>query len=132
AQDGHRVREVIRWLGYGYKRYGQAAVLALRHWRERAMPMLRRALMGGQAEQRWAAAAALAVIDEPWSRRELTAVLDESTDHDATRECRQALRRSRSPEARRIADAWERENPATDRDNAPKEWGISPGSGTTP
>ena len=66
---------------------------------------------GADDRLRLTAAAALALVDRPWSRRELRAVLDESDDPDATLECRAALRESRDPEARRAADAWEARHP---------------------
>ena len=72
---------------------------------------MRIALRTPNANSRLTAAAALALVDRPWSRRELRAVLDESDDPDATSECRAALRESRDPESRRAADAWEAGHP---------------------
>ena len=56
-------------------------------------------------------AAAMALIDRPWSRAELAAVLGESDDPDATIECRAALRESRDPATRAIVEAWEVQHP---------------------
>ena len=109
VKHGYRAGEVIRSLGSSLMMSGHAAVLTLRYRPELATPFIRSALRGCQGDREMAAAA-LAVIDRPWSRRELTGVLDESSEPEATLECRLALRESQSYEARLSADAWEREN----------------------
>jgi hypothetical protein len=69
------------------------------------------------SQERLGAAAVLALVDRPWSRRELRSVLDEQADPDATIECRAALREGRDPAARQAADDWEARHP--DRGEAP-------------
>ena len=52
-----------------------------------ALPLFRRALRSHIPTNRSLAAATLALIDRPWSLRELTTVLVESDDQEATSEC---------------------------------------------
>ncbi len=89
----------------------EAAVLALEHVPDASPPLLQRALRERSHLHRLTAAAAPALIDRHWSRRELLAVLEESGDPDATLECRAALRESRDPQARRAAGEWEARHP---------------------
>lgn len=57
------------------------------------------------------AAASLAIIDEPWCRDELIAILQESDDQEATAECRSALLLTPDPEVHRVVEEWETRNP---------------------
>jgi hypothetical protein len=77
----------------------------------RALPLFRRALRSPIPWNRIIAAAILALIDRPWSRRELIAVLGETTEQEATAECRAALRECHDQTALQAADAWEAANP---------------------
>jgi hypothetical protein len=76
-----------------------------------ALPLFRRALRSPVPLNRCTAAATLALIDQPWSRDELFAVLGESDDQEMTAECRAALAESRDPDVRQAATAWEERNP---------------------
>jgi hypothetical protein len=90
---------------------GEAALLALEHDPDRALPLFRRALRFHIPANRSLAAATLALIDRPWSRRELTTVLHESDDQEATSECRAALLECQDQAAHQTVEAWERANP---------------------
>jgi hypothetical protein len=94
--------------GYGV---GDAALLALEHAPEAALPLLRRALRSDVPNNRITAAAVLALIDRPWSRRELLAVLEESDDQQLTSEARAALLETRDPAAPQAVRAWEQRFP---------------------
>jgi hypothetical protein len=90
---------------------GEAALLALEHDPGRALPLFRRALRSPIPANRSMAAAVLALIDRPWSRRELLAVLNVSDDQEATSQCRAALRESHDEEAQLAVEEWEQVNP---------------------
>lgn len=105
--------DVIRskFLQMGHRSLGEAAILALEFLPDLATTMFRRALRSTIPMDRTAAAAALAIIDQPWSRQELAAVLSESTDQEATAECRSALMMLPHPESHAVVAEWERINP---------------------
>ena len=112
AQHGYHPRGLIAWLASPEGgRPGYAAVLALEHAPELAPRLLREALRAESYVDRLPAAAAMALVDAPWSRRELMAALAGSDDPDVTIEARAALRESADPEARRAADDWESRHP---------------------
>jgi hypothetical protein len=90
---------------------GEIALLALEHAPEVALGLIRCALRSHVPANRMTAAAVLALIDKPWSRGELLAVLRESDDQEATCECRAALLESCEPEVRRAVEDWEVRNP---------------------
>ena len=98
---------------------GEAALLALEHDPDRAVPLFRRALRSQIPANRTMAAAILALIDRPWSRRELTTVLSESDDQEATSECRAALLECHDQAAHRTVEAWEHANP---HESEPGPW----------
>jgi hypothetical protein len=91
---------------------GRVAILALRYFPSMAVQAFRRALRSTAPCDRRTAAAALAIIDKPWSRKELTNVLDESNDRDLTAECRSALTHTHSVEAHQKVADWDISNPA--------------------
>jgi hypothetical protein len=95
----------------GWDQIAAAALHALERAPEHALALLRRALRAYQPD-RIKAAAVLALIDQPWSRRELLAVLDESGDQEATAECRAALLETHDLDAQRAVEAWEVTHPA--------------------
>jgi hypothetical protein len=109
---GHRREDVLAALplagGYAV---GDAALLALEHAPELALPLIRRALRSAVPANRTAVAAVLALIDRPWSRRELLAALEASDEQEATADCRAALLECRDEEAHRAVREWERRNP---------------------
>jgi hypothetical protein len=90
---------------------GEAALLALEYDTDRALPLFRRALRSLVPANRSFAAATLALIDRPWSRRELLSVLQEFDEQVATSECRAALRECHDAEAHHAVDAWESAHP---------------------
>lgn len=111
-RHGHRAKEVAEALpSVGASLVGEAALLALEYAPQLAIPLFRRALRSDVPANRSTAAAVLALIDQPWSRAELLAVLSESDGQEATCECRAALAESRDPAARRAVEEWETRNP---------------------
>jgi hypothetical protein len=106
ARHGGDPRPVIAALSERAREPAEAALLALEHAPETAPPLLRRALRSGRRE-RLTAAAVLALVDRPWSRRELVGALGDPRLAGRTAACRAALRESGDPEARRVADVWE-------------------------
>lgn len=87
---------------------GEAALLALEHLPHMAVDLFRRALRSTVPLNRITAAAALALLDQPWCHDELATVLEESTDQYRTAECRSALLLTQSEEYHRRVHAWEK------------------------
>lgn len=114
ARVDHNTRDVIERLAEcGQDLLGDAAILALEYVPDLAISLLRRALRDSSQWVRLPAAAALGLVDLPWSRRELIAVLEESDDADATIECKEALRTSAEPAAAWAVSSWERSHSAS-------------------
>lgn len=90
---------------------GEVAILTLEHFPHMAVRTFRRALRSEIPLNRITSAAALAILDEPWSRQELQAVLQESHDWVMTTDCRSALVAVHSPEAHRLVQEWEAQHP---------------------
>lgn len=90
---------------------GEVAILTLEHFPQRAVQTFRRALRSEIPINRITAAAALAILDEPWSRQELLDVLQESDDWVMTTDCRSALIATHSPEAHQLVQWWEHQHP---------------------
>ena len=88
-----------------------AAILAMEFNLPCATILVRRALRSTIPHNRIQMAAALAIIDLPWCHAELHSVLDETTDQEATTECRSALLESRSSDVHQWVHAWEQRNP---------------------
>lgn len=111
-RHGHRP-DVMRGslAGAGGAAIGEAALLALEHDPGRALPLFRRALRSHIPVNRAVAAATLALIDRPWSRRELQAVLRETEGQGETAECRAALLECHDEQARAAVQEWESANP---------------------
>jgi hypothetical protein len=89
----------------------EAALLALEHDPGRLLPLFRRALRSPIPMNRTISAATLALIDRPWSRRELLALLGETDDPVATADCRSALMECHDAEARKAVVTWEQQHP---------------------
>ena len=89
----------------------EVALLALEYIPDMAVDLFRKALRSSIPLNRITAAAALAVMDQPWCRRELASVLDESNDQLMTAECRSALLETHSEEHHRRVHHWEELNP---------------------
>jgi hypothetical protein len=90
---------------------GEACLLALEYAPALALPLFRRALLSDIPMNRSAVAAILALIDRPWSRRELLAALVQSDDQEKTADARAALLECRDEECHRAVLAWEQRNP---------------------
>jgi hypothetical protein len=111
-RNGYRPEEVRAALcSAGETSLGEAALLALEYAPESALPLFRRAVRSQVPKDRTQVAAILALIDRPWSRRELLAVLERSDDQEATAECRAALRESHDAEAHGAVSVWEEAHP---------------------
>jgi hypothetical protein len=111
-RHGHSSDEMVAALprAAGYE-MGEACLLALERAPELVLPLVRRALRSDVPANRTTVAAILALIDRPWSRRELMAALEASDDQEHTADCRAALRECRDGEAQRAVQAWEERNP---------------------
>jgi hypothetical protein len=90
---------------------GDAAILALEYFPQQAMGLIRRALRSPVPMNRLTIAAALAIVDEPWSRAELISVLNESSDQLLTSDCRSALMATHNTDAHQAVLAWEQQHP---------------------
>jgi hypothetical protein len=107
-----QVRAVIDYLlTEDRPRWDVIIELAAADDRDRLPRFLREGLGANWPEHRLTAAAALALIDTPWSRRLLRSVLTRSRNPDRTVEARAALRLSRDARAVRAVDRWEAEHP---------------------
>jgi len=89
----------------------EAAVLALEYEPDCALKLLRQALRSSIPYSRIVGSAVLAIIDQPWSRRELAKVLEESDDQERTAECRAALLETHSADSHELVRRWEERNP---------------------
>jgi hypothetical protein len=111
-RHGHRKDEVLAALPQAAGcEMGEACLLALEQAPELMLPLVRRALQHDIPANRTAVAAILALIDRPWSRRELVAALEASDEQERTADCRAALLECHDGEARRAVRAWEERNP---------------------
>ena len=90
---------------------GDLAILTLEYLPDVAIDTFRRALRSVIPANRITAAAALAIIDQPWSRTELVSALSESDDAEQTCECRSALMATHSSECHEIVADWEATHP---------------------
>lgn len=91
---------------------GDLAILTLEYLPDLAIDTFRRALRSVIPANRITAAAALAIIDQPWSRAELVSTLSESGDAEQTCECRSALMATHSSECHQIVANWEATHPS--------------------
>jgi hypothetical protein len=113
-RHGYRSEELLAALPRaGASERGSAALLGLEYSPVDPAPLFRRALLTEDStrDDRSVAAAVLAVLDSPWSRVILLAVLRELSSAGMTAEVRAALRECRHPAAHGAADAWERDHP---------------------
>lgn len=111
-RHGHHTAEVLAALprAGGYE-VGEAVLLALEHAPGHVLPLVRKALLSGVPMNRTTVAAILAVIDRPWSKRELLRALAGSDDQEMTADVRAALLESGDPVAERAVREWEVANP---------------------
>jgi hypothetical protein len=112
ARHGYSTTAVIHRLASVEPLLDEAAFLALDYSPAEGLDLVRRALRSRSEDVRDNVAAALAVVDRPWSRRELFAVLEDSDDHELTRSARAALLKNLEPEVRRGAEAWAKTHPS--------------------
>jgi hypothetical protein len=121
-RHGFRKEEILAELPLaGPAALGEAAILGLEYGNSPPTALFRRALLSPVAAplDRETAAAALAVLDLPWSRDLLLSVLRESGNPEVTAESRAALRECRGPEGAAAADAWEDNHPAPEPESLP-------------
>jgi hypothetical protein len=90
---------------------GEAVLLSLEHAPALALPLIRRGLLSEVPLNRTQVAATLALIDAPWSMRELLAALEASDDQEKTADARAALLESGHETLQKAVLAWEEQNP---------------------
>jgi hypothetical protein len=111
-RHGHRTPEVIASLAKaGSTEVGEAVLLSLEHAPELALPLVRKGLLADVPMDRTQVAAILALINAPWSRRELLGALEASDEQEKTADARAALVETGDEEAQRAVLAWEERNP---------------------
>jgi hypothetical protein len=111
-RHGHHTAEVIAALPkVAGTEIGEAVLLALEHAPELALPLIRKGLLADIPVNRTEVAAILAVINKPWSRRELLCALSASDDHEKTADTRAALVETGDEEAQKAVLVWEERNP---------------------
>ena len=98
---------------------GEATLLTLEFKPEYALTHFRRALRSTIPNNREIAAAILALLDQPWSHRELLDALAESEEQEPTQEIRAALLETHSSNAHQVVLNWEQRNP---REKETGEW----------
>ncbi|MFK7778012.1 MAG: hypothetical protein QM501_07775 [Gimesia sp.] len=89
----------------------EAAFLALKYQLPNALELFRMALQSQISCNRETASAILAILDQPWSRKELLQILKDSTSQQATAECRAALQQLQTKDAHQLVNEWEELNP---------------------
>jgi hypothetical protein len=111
-RHGHHAAEVIAALPKAAgTEIGEAVLLLLEHAPELALPLIRKGLLADIPINRTEVAAILAVINKPWSRRELLGALSASGDQEKTADARAALVETGDEDAQRAVLAWEERNP---------------------
>lgn len=90
---------------------GEAILLALENRPEYALPLIRKGLLAEIPMDRTVIAAILALIDRPWSTRELLRALESSSEQEQTADARAALLELGTPSAEQAVAAWEARNP---------------------
>jgi hypothetical protein len=117
AKHGLPADELIRGLMTKPGQIGPAISLAIDYAPDQLGQLLPGGLHSRFYRDRLMAAAVLGLVDNEWSRKELLAVLTESSSQDATIECRYALRESREPAAHQAVERWEEEHPDADKED---------------
>ncbi|QDV21576.1 hypothetical protein Pan153_62660 [Gimesia panareensis] len=107
----YRFEDIVDQLQFAAYDCDQAAILALEFRPRHALALFRKALRYPAPHTRTVAAAALALINQPWCQRVLLQILNESTDQEATVACRAALKVIDQLSSKADVDNWERENP---------------------
>ncbi len=111
AKFGHPVHELVRGLMAEPAQIISAISLAIDYAPDQLGQLLHHGLWSRFDHDRLMAAVILGLVDNEWSRKELVAVLQQSSSQDATIEARCALRESREPAAHRAAERWEDKHP---------------------
>lgn len=88
-----------------------AALLAMRYAPQHALTLFRDALRSSVPINRIQASAMLAIIDQPWSRKELKAILSDFDDQEMTLYARAALLAGMHEEDHAFVTEWESVNP---------------------
>jgi len=111
-RHGYRWPEIIASLiKVGRAEIGEAVLLSLEHAPEMALPLIRKGLLTDVPIDRTRVAAILALINSPWSRRELLRALASSDDQNQTADIRAALLECGDDELRKAVLDWEERNP---------------------
>lgn len=110
-RHNYRFEEMVQHLSSPQGESPEAALLALEFNPQYALDLFRRTLRSTIPANRDLAAAMLAILDQPWSRRELLRVLAESTEQDLTVECRAALQQLQRKDTQQLVKEWEELNP---------------------
>lgn len=111
-RHNYQFDETSKYLHIAHKYcLADAAFLALKYQLPNALELFRMALRSEIPRNREIASAILAILDQPWSRRELLQVLKESTTQHAAAECRAALQQLQSKDAHQLVNEWEELNP---------------------
>jgi hypothetical protein len=111
-RHGHRKGEMIAALTRADRtEIGEAVLLSLEHAPELALPLIRKGLLANVPMDRMSVASILALINSPWSRRELLGALEASDDQEKTADSRAALLETGDEECEKAVLAWEERNP---------------------
>ena len=111
-RHGHHSARVIASLARAEgTEIGAAVLLSLEHAPELALPLIRKGLVADVPMNRTQVAAILALINAPWSKRELLRTLEASDDQEKTADARAAFLESGDEAAQRAVLAWEVRNP---------------------
>lgn len=111
-RHGHHTKEVISSLPKaGGTEVGEAVMLSLEYAPEMALPLIRKGLIADIPMDRTKVAAILALINSPWSKRELLRALEASNDQEKTADARAALLEIGDDGDQKAVLAWEKRNP---------------------
>ena len=122
AKHGHPMRELMRGLTQKNPDFGSTVRLAIDYAPRCLTRLLPLALRSRHSSDRLMAAALLAAVDCPWSRRELTCCLNECQDRRQSKEVRHALLCG-DEKARATVDAWNEKHPEeARRSKRAKQW----------
>lgn len=98
------------WTGYFVMFLATLRRSSLEHRPSEARRLFAAALRSDNGHVQFRTTEALAILDEPWSRKELVAALHESDSDEETMSLRAALRKSRDHSVHAEVDRWEAEH----------------------
>jgi len=111
-RHGHRKQEVIAALIRADRtEIGEAVLLSLEHAPKLACSLIRKGLLADVPMDRMSVASILALINSPWSKRELLGALKACDDQEKTADVRAALLETGDEECEKAVLAWEERNP---------------------